>query len=108
MSLEHLLYRERLRDLGLFRLKNRRLRRDLITVCKYLKRWSQMDGARLFSVVYSDRTRDSGQTGTQEVPYKHEEELYCEGERVLEQAVQGCCGVSFSVDIQDSSECFPV
>ena len=60
MSLEHLLYRERLRDLGLFRLKNRRLRRDLITVCKYLKCWSQMGGARLFSVVYSDRTRDSG------------------------------------------------
>ena len=54
-----------------------------------------MDGARLFSVVYSDRTRDSGQTGTQEVPYKHEEELlYCEGERVLEQAVQSGCGDS--------------
>ena len=32
----------------------------------------------------------------------HEEELLCsEGDRALEQAAQGCCGVSFSRDIQD-------
>jgi len=34
---------------------------------------------------------------TQEVPYKHKEELvYCEGDRALEQAVSKGCVVSFS------------
>ena len=48
-----------------------------------------------------------GQTGTQEIPYRHEEKLYCGDEKALEQAAQTVCGGSFHGDIQNVPGCFP-
>ena len=61
-----------------------------------------MDGARLFSVVCSDRTGSNG------LKLEHVEELlYGRGDGALERVVQRGCGVSCG-DIQDPSVHLPV
>ena len=59
-GLEHLSYEERLRELGLFSLKNRRFQEDFIVAFQYLKGAYKQEGERLFTRVGSDRTRENG------------------------------------------------
>lgn len=65
------------------------------------------DGARLFLVLSSDRTRSN----SHKLKYKEfhlNMRKNTEGGRVLEKAAQGCCGISLSEDIQNPPGCFCV
>ena len=58
-GLEHLSYEERLRELGLFILEERR-QRDLIAALQYLKGAFKQEGDQLLKWSDSDRTRGNG------------------------------------------------
>ncbi|KFU91366.1 hypothetical protein M959_02333, partial [Chaetura pelagica] len=59
-GLEHLSYEDRLRELGLFSLKKRRLQEDLIVAFQYLKGAYRKAGEGLFTGACSERTRGNG------------------------------------------------
>ena len=59
-GLEHLLYKDRQRELGLFSLEKRRLQGDLIAAFQNLKGDYKQEGNQLFTQVDSDRTRRNG------------------------------------------------
>ena len=56
-GLEHFCYEERLRELGLFSLEERRLWEDLTAAFQYLNGAYKQEGQCLFTRVDSDRTR---------------------------------------------------
>jgi len=58
--MEHLLYEDRLRELGLFSLQKRSLHGDLRAAFQYLKGNYKKEGDRLFSKAFCDRTWGNG------------------------------------------------
>jgi len=58
--MEHLSYKERLRDLGLFSLEKRRLWGDLVAAFQYCNGAYRKDGENLLIKACCDRTRSNG------------------------------------------------
>jgi len=96
-----------------FSSEKRRLREYLISVYKHLKSESQMSGARLSSMVWSNRTRSNGQKLQHRKFQTNMRKNFITVRN--EQAAQRGCGVFCSRDTQNlpvskpsSSKCFPV
>ncbi|NWX52656.1 AFG32 protein, partial [Steatornis caripensis] len=81
-----------------------------VTQSAYAQVWwmSRGRGQTLLSGAQRQDKGQRAQTGAQAVPPEHEEELlYCEGDRALEQAAQGGCGVALRLlekEVLDKSD----
>lgn len=73
---QHLSFKERLGELGLFNLVKRRLREDLIKVYKYWEERCKEGRARLFSYAQGEDRRQWAQTKIQKMPNEHQETLF--------------------------------
>ena len=92
-GLEHLSYKERLRDLGFFSLEKRRLCRHLIVTFQYLKGAYRNGGDNLFSKACCSRTSSNGfkvKDSSFRVDIR-KKFFYSEGGGTLEQFAL-CCG----------------
>ena len=58
--MEHLSYKDRLKELRLFRLEKRRFQGDPIAAFQYLKGSYRKKGDRHFGMVCDDRTKENG------------------------------------------------
>ena len=77
---------------------------DLINVYEYLQGECKENGARLFPVEPSDRSRGSGYTlKHRRFPWNIMKHCHCESDQALVQADQGGGGVSILADSQEPS-----
>lgn len=98
-GLEQLCCEERLKDLGIFSLKEIRAGGDSVNVCKYLKRGCKEQSQTLSTDAKFQGKRQWAQTGTREVLSNSWSTLLCCGSgRALVQVAQGGCGF-FSLEI---------
>jgi len=103
-GLEQLSNEERLRELGLFSLEERRRGGDHIHVYKYLKVRCKEDRARLFAVWLSERTRSNGhKLKHRRFPLNIRKRFYWEGDQALARFSQGGLGVSLLRDPEKTS-----
>jgi len=99
---EHLSYEDRLRELVVFSLQQRRLRGDLIAAFQHLKGAYRKDGENIFSRACCDRTRRNGfKLRKGRFRADKEEIFYHEGGETVEQIAQRGCGGPIPGDIQD-------
>ena len=99
-GLEPLSYEERLRELGLYSLEKRRMK-EILSIC--ISTWwsgNQQEGARLFSVVLSDRAGNEHKLKCRKFDLTIRKLFYCEGDQTLEQTQRGC-GCAILWDIQN-------
>lgn len=66
-ELQHMIYEESLKDLGLFSLGNRKLNRDIILFFSSLMGDNRPDGAKLFSEVHSNGLRQQTHVARREI-----------------------------------------
>jgi len=96
IMLEHLSYKERLREEVLFSLEKRRLQEDIVTAFQYLEGAYEQEGGRLFTQIDSDGTRVNVfklKDGRFRLDVKKILFFfYSEGGEALEQVAQKSCG----------------